>query len=87
MARNKREHLETHTADTGAAGQSGDTQGLSDAPEADSESVKQLVEEGQSIEAGIINGIETAPDPDVSEVKTKEVPEDDVPPEYTEKEE
>jgi hypothetical protein len=65
-----------------SAGQSGDTQGLSDVAEADSESVEELVEEGQSFEAGIISGIENAPDPDVAEVTTKEVAEDDVPPEY-----
>jgi hypothetical protein len=66
----------------GSAGQSGDTQGLSDVPEADSESVLELVEEGQSFEAEVISGIENAPDPDVAEVHTKQVPEDDVPPEY-----
>jgi hypothetical protein len=67
-------------ADTG--GQSGDTQGLSGAVEADSESVKELLEEGQSYEAEVVKGVEDAPDPDVAEVHTKEVPEDDVPREY-----
>jgi hypothetical protein len=66
----------------GSAGQSGDTQGLSDVPEADSESVLELVEEGQSFEAEVISGVEDAPDPDVAEVHTKQVPEDDVPSEY-----
>ncbi len=66
--------------DTG--GQSGDTQGLSDVSEADSESVKELVEEGQFREAEIIDSIENAPDPDEREVRTREVPDDDVPPEY-----
>jgi len=65
-----------------SAGQSGDTQGLSEVPEADSESVLELVEEGQSFEAEVISGVEDAPDPDVAEVHTKQVPEDDVPPEY-----
>ena len=65
-----------------AAGQSGDDQELPDTAEADSESVKDLVEEGQFFEAGIVSGVENAPDPDVSEVHTHEVPEDDVPPEY-----
>lgn len=65
-----------------SAGQSGDTQGLSDRAEADSESVKELVEEGQYFEAAVINGIENAPDADEAEVTTHEVPEDDVPPEY-----
>jgi hypothetical protein len=65
-----------------SAGQSGDTQGLSDVAEADSESVEELVEEGQSFEAEVIDGIENAPDADVSEVHTRQVREDDVPPEY-----
>jgi hypothetical protein len=66
----------------GSAGQSGDTQGLSDVAEAGSESVEELVEEGQSFEAEVIAGVEDASDPDVAEVHTKEVPEDDVPSEY-----
>jgi len=65
-----------------SAGQSGDTQGLSDLEEADSESVEELLEEGQSFEAEVISGIQNAPDPDVSEVHTRQVPEDDVPTEY-----
>ena len=64
------------------AGQSGDTQALSDIEDVDSESVRELAEEGQDFEAGIVSGVENAPDPDVSEVKTHEVPEDDVPEEY-----
>jgi hypothetical protein len=65
-----------------SAGQSGDTQGLSDVEEAGSESVEELLEEGQSFEAEAIGGVEDAPDPDVAEVHTKQVPEDDVPSEY-----
>jgi len=68
----------------GSAGQSGDTQGLSDVPEAGTESVEELVEEGQSLEAALISGVEDAPDADVAEVHTRQVPEDDVPPEYLE---
>jgi hypothetical protein len=68
-----------------SAGQSGDTQGLSDVAEADSESVEELVEDGQSFEAGLISGVEGAPDPDVAEVHAKQVPEDDVPSEYRDK--
>lgn len=41
-----------------------------------------MAEEGQSLEAEAIAGIEDRPDPDVAEVRTKEVPEDDVPTEY-----
>jgi hypothetical protein len=66
----------------GSAGQSGDTQGLSDDAEAGSESVLELIEEGQSFEAEVISGVENAPDADVAEVHTKQVPEDDVPSEY-----
>jgi hypothetical protein len=63
----------------GAAGQSGDLQGLSRRQSADSESVEELLEEGQTFEAEAISGVEDALDPDESEVTTKEVPEDDVP--------
>jgi hypothetical protein len=66
----------------GTGGQSGDIQGLSNIEGVDSESVRELAEEGQDYEAGIVDAIENAPDPDVSEVKTREVPEDDVPDEY-----
>jgi hypothetical protein len=68
------------------AGQAGDTQGLSDVPIAASESVRELAQEGQFYEAAIISGVEDAPDADVEEVRTREVPEDDVPPEYLEQE-
>jgi len=68
-----------------SAGQSGDTQGLSDVAEAGSESVEELVEEGQFFEADAIGGVEDAPDPDVAEVRTKQVPEADVPAEYLER--
>ncbi|MGH9609072.1 MAG: hypothetical protein ACRD4Q_09030 [Candidatus Acidiferrales bacterium] len=68
--------------DLNSAGQSGDIQGLSAVPEADSESVEELTEEGQYLEAEAVGDFEDAPDPDVAEVRTKEVPEDDVPPEY-----
>jgi hypothetical protein len=65
-----------------SAGQSGDTQGLSDVEEADSESVEELAEEDQPFEADAIEGVEDAPDADVAEVHPRQVPEDDVPPEY-----
>ena len=68
-----------------SGGQSGDTQGLSDVAEAGSESVEELVEEGQAFEAEVISGVENAPDPDVAEVHTRQVPEDDVPLEYQER--
>jgi hypothetical protein len=68
-----------------SAGQSGDTQGLSDVAEAGSESVAELLEEGQFFEAEAVSGVEDAADPDVAEVHTRQVPEDDVPSEYLEK--
>jgi hypothetical protein len=67
---------------TDSAGQSGDTQGLPDVAEAGSESVTELLEEGQSFEAEAIGGVENAPDPDVAEVHTRQFPEGDVPAEY-----
>jgi hypothetical protein len=51
-----------------SAGQSGDTQGLSDTAEAGAESVKELIEEGQFFEAEVTMGVENAPDADVAEV-------------------
>lgn len=65
-----------------SAGQSGDTQQISNLADADSESVEELIEEGNSFEAGVIEGVEDAPDADVAEVTTHEVSEDDVPEEY-----
>lgn len=66
----------------GSAGQSGDTQGLSNVAEADSESVAELAEEGQYLEAELIMGMEDTPEGEVREVRTKQVPQDDVPLEY-----
>lgn len=68
----------------GSAGQSGDTQGLSNAEETDFESVEELVEEGQTFEAGVVAGVEDA-DASGREVRTRQVLEDDVPLEYLEK--
>jgi hypothetical protein len=69
-----------------SAGQSGDTQQLRDSALADSESIEELVEEDSAYEAGILSGVENAPDADVAEVRTREVPEDDVPAEYLDNE-
>jgi len=52
--------------------QSGDVQQMSDVANADSESVKELVEEGSALEAAAVDGVENAKDPDVSEVTTHE---------------
>jgi membrane protein involved in colicin uptake len=70
-----------------SGGQSGDTQGLSQRENVDSESVTELAEEGQDYEAEVVSGVENAKDPDQGEVRTHEVPEDDVPLEYTERDE
>jgi len=64
-----------------AAGQSGDLQGLSRAEDADSESVEELIEEGQAFEADVVSGVENAPDADQGEVRTHGRPEDELPPE------
>lgn len=64
-----------------AAGQSGDLQGLSRAIDVDSESVEELIEEGQAFEADAISGVENAPDPDQGEVRVHERPEGELPPE------
>ena len=69
-----------------SAGQSGGLQGLSDIESADSESVDELVEEGNAFEADVIAGVERAGDADEQEVHTHEVPEDDVPGEYLDEE-
>ena len=66
--------------------QSGDLQGLSRAEEADSESVEELVEEGNVTEAGAVAGVEESDNAEEREVHTHEVPEDDVPEEYLDKE-
>ncbi len=65
-----------------AGGQSGDIQGLPVRPDVDSESVEELLEEGQSFEAEVVDGVENAPEPDQGEIRTREVEEDDVPEEY-----
>jgi hypothetical protein len=67
-------------------GQSGDIQGISSRAGTDSESVAELLEEGQTFEAEAVSGVENAADPDVSEVVTHQVPEDDVPEEYQDSE-
>ncbi len=66
-------------------GQAGDLQGLSNRPTANSESVEELLKEGNALEAEAIQGVENALDADQGEVETHEVPEDDVPQEYLDK--
>jgi hypothetical protein len=68
-----------------SGGQSGDLQGLSSLEGADSESVDELLEEGNAFEAELVKGVQDAGDADEREVHTHEVPEDDVPAEYRDK--
>jgi len=44
-----------------------------------------LLEEGNAFEADVVAGVENADDADEKEVRTHEVPEDDVPNEYLDK--
>jgi hypothetical protein len=59
---------------------------LSRVERADSESVEELIEEGNAFEADVVSGVEDADSADEREVHTHEVPEDDVPEEYLDKE-
>lgn len=72
-------------SDIASGRQSGDLQGLSRAEQADSESVEELVEEGNVSEAAAVAGVEESDNADEKEVHTHEVPEDDVPEEYLDK--
>lgn len=69
-----------------SGGQSGDLHGLSNIEGADSESVAELIEEGNAFEADAVAGVEHAGETDQKEVRTHEVPQDDVPGEYRDKE-
>lgn len=86
-SRRTRPRFEDESQPLRSAGQSGDLQGLSDVESADSESVDELLEEGNSFEAGIVEGVQDASNNQTREVHTREVPEDDVPEEYLEKDE
>ena len=71
--------------DSKSGGQSGALQGLSDIEGADSESVDELLEEGNAFEAEVVKGVEDAPDPDESEVHTHQRPqEEDLPEDFRE---
>jgi len=59
---------------------------LSRAEGADSESVDELLEEGNPFEAEVVTGVEEADAADEREVHTHKVLEDDVPDEYFDKE-
>ena len=59
-----------------------DFAGLPRTEDVDSESVDELVEEGNQFEAGAVAGVEEADNSDEREVHTHQVTEDDVPEEY-----
>jgi hypothetical protein len=82
----QREHAapEQRTIGSRSGVQSGDLQGLRDIESADSESVNELLEEGNAFEADVVAGVEQADD-EGREVQTHEVLEDDVPEEYQDK--
>jgi len=83
----QREHAasEQRTIGSRSGVQSGDLQGLRDIESADSESVNELLEEGNAFEADVVAGVEHASDDEGREVQTHEVLEDDVPEEYQDK--
>jgi hypothetical protein len=90
-ARRKRQSVDTEAfaiegLGAQSGGQSGDLQGLSTIEGADSESVAELIEEGNAFEADAVSGVEDASDTDEKEVRTHEVSQDDVPGEYLDKE-
>jgi hypothetical protein len=71
--------------DSKSGGQSGALQGLSDVEGADSESVDELLEEGNAFEAEVVKGVEDAPDADEEEVHTHQRPqEEDLPEDFRE---
>jgi len=92
---NKRVQVKSQSVDTVALApeglgaqsgeQSGDLQGLSNIQGADSESVDELLGEGNAFEADAVKGVEDAGNADEGEVRTHEVPQDDVPGEYSDK--
>ncbi len=65
--------------------QAGDLQGLSNVQGADSESVDELLEQGNAFEADAVKGVEDAGDADEGEVRSHEGPQDDVPGKYLDK--
>ena len=78
-------NLEPKGLGSKSGGQSGALQGLSDIQGADSESVDELLEEGNAFEAEVVKGVEDAPDADEGEVHTHQRPqEEDLPEDFRE---
>ena len=76
------EKRDTTKASFSFSAQSSGDQGLPRDATADSESVEELLEEGNAFEASVVLGVENSKYPSVSEVTTHEFPEDDVLGEY-----
>ncbi len=74
--------FEPREAGLRTGGQAGDLQGISGVEGAASESVEELLEEGNAFEAEVVKGVEDAERSDESEVESHEVLADDVPEEY-----
>ncbi len=66
-----------------SAGQSGDVQDISNIAQADPESVEELLEDGQALEAEVVSGVEDAPDE--REVPARKRIEDDRPHSFEER--
>jgi len=78
-------NLEPKDLGSKSGGQSGALQGLSAIESADSESVDELLEEGNAFEAEVVKGVEDAPDADEGEVRTHQRPqEEDLPEDFRE---
>jgi hypothetical protein len=87
QVRRKRQSVETVAAAPEGLGarageRLGDLQELSNVESADSESVDDLLKEGNAFEADTVKGVQDAGDADEGEVRTHDVPQDDVPDEY-----
>ena len=76
-------HLKRPARAAAAGAGGGDFSGVSVVESAGPESAEELLEEGQTFEAGIVSGVENASDE--GEVRTHETPQDDVPEEYDDK--
>src|ERR1700683_3046564 len=67
QVRTKRQTLDSELSRAGrvrAVSGDADSQGLSDVESADSESVGELIDEGNTFEAGVVSGVERADDAD-----------------------
>ena len=76
-------HLKRPARAAAAGAGGGDFSGVSVVEGAGPESAEELLEEGQTFEAGIVSGVESASEE--GEVRTHETPQDDVPEEYEDK--